>query len=271
MVIYADVMFFINLIFDYMALMVLGKIMKLRVRQWRIAASGALGAAGTVMLFCMDVSHVFLKLLLALVMIICAYGFSGKRTLSVFAAFLLIMAAVSGVVTAAVSVISTGTDSVIKNGIVYFDISGALLFIILLAAYPIICILSKGMRERRNRTVYLAEIERSGEKVTLSALFDSGNKLKEPITKRPVVVAEWESVRALFETDAEFETVVSKSDEYRLWVIPYHALGNSDGIIFAFLADRIQVDKRVTERVFIGITDQKFSNEYQALLNADLI
>lgn len=271
MVIYADVMFFINLIFDYLALIILGRMMKLRVKQWRIAVSGALGALGTVILFCMDISHVFFKLLLAFVMIVCAYDFSGRRTVSVFTAFLLIMAAVSGIVTAAVSVISTGTDSVIKNGIVYFDISPTLLFIILLAAYPIICILSKGMRERRNRTVYLTEIERFGKKVSLMALFDSGNKLKEPMTKRPVVVACWDAVRGLFDTDEEFETVVGKSDEYRLWVIPYHALGNRDGIIFAFLADRIQVDKRVTERVFIAITDQKFSDEYQALLNADLI
>lgn len=271
MVIYADVLFLINLIFDYMALTILGKFMKLYIKQWRVILGSALGAAGTVLIFCFGAQHVFLKAALAFVMILCAYGYEGRRTLKIFAAFLLIMAAISGIVTMLISVIPLGSDSVIRNGIVYFDISGVLLFVFLLIAYPLICLLSKGIRERKNRTVYLTKIERSGKTVTVNALFDSGNKLKEPITGRPVVVAEWEAVRELFEESVEFEQILDKAEEYKLWLIPYHALGNGSGRIFAFMADRIQIEKQVTERVFIGITDETFSKEYKALLNAELI
>lgn len=223
------------------------------------------------MIFCFGAQYIFLKALLAFLMILCAYGWMGKKTLSVFAAFLLIMAAVSGIVTVFISLISTGTDSVIRNGIVYFDISGTLLFLILFAAYPIICLLSRGLKSQKNRTIYLTRIERSGKSVSLNALFDSGNKLKEPITGRPVVVAEWEAVKDLFESPVDFEMLIDRAEDYRLWLIPYHALGKSDGRIFAFLADKIQIDKQITERVFIGVTGQTLSKEYQALLNADLI
>ncbi len=271
MVIYADVLFLVNFIFNYPALLILGKAMKLRVRQWRICLGGAVGALGSTLIFCAEIQSMLLKIPLAFLMIFCAYGWQGKQTFSVFAAFLLITAAVSGLASALVSAVSIGSDSAIRNGIVYFDISGKLLFMILLVVYPTICLLSKGLRARKNRKVYPTVIERAGKSVSVEALFDSGNKLKEPMTGRPVVVAEWEAVKDLFETPAEFSQLPEKIEEYRLWLIPYSALGKTDGRIFAFLADRISIEKQVTERVFIGVTNQTFAREYHALLNADLI
>ncbi len=268
MVIYADVLFLVNFIFNYPALLVLGKAMKLRVRQWRICAGGAVGAAGSTLIFCAAHSTLW-KLPLAFLMILCAYGRRGKQTFSVFAAFLVIMAAVSGLTAALASAVSAG--GAISNGIVYFDISGRLLFAILLAAYPAVCLLSKGLRARKNRRIYPAVIERAGRSVCVGALFDSGNKLKEPITGRPVVVAEWDAVKNLFESPPEFSHLPEKMEEYRLWLIPYNALGKTGGRIFAFPADRIKIENQITERVFIGVTNQTFSREYQALLNADLI
>lgn len=272
MVIYADVLFFINLIFNCITLIILGKAAKLRVKARRIIAAGAAGAAGTVVIFCLEAHYALLKALLAALMILCAYGLMDiKRISSVFAAFWLINAAVSGISAVLISLVSTGTDSVIKNGILYFDISGTLLFSILLVSYPLICLLSRGLRSRKNRAVYRAVIEKAGRSVYVDALFDSGNRLKEPITGRPVVVAEWTAVRDLFEAPVDFSELENKIEEYRLWIIPYNALGKTDGRIFAFPADRIQIEKRVTEHVFIGITDQMFAKEYHALLNADLI
>lgn len=270
MVIYADVLFLVNFIFDYAALILLGKLMKLYIHHLRIAAAGVVGAMGTVLIFCFGAWHVFLKIALAIIMILCAYGFHGKKTLQIFAAFGLIITALSGAVMLLVSVIPTGADSVIKNGIVYFDLPGGLLLALMLVSYPTVCLVSKGIRARKNRTVYRTVIERAGRSVTVNALFDSGNKLKEPITGRPVVVAEWSAVEELFEEKAAFEELTDKAEKYRLWIIPYKSLGGN-GRIFAFLADRIQADKHVTERVFIGVTNQKFTGEYQAVLNADLI
>lgn len=271
MVIYADVLFFINLIFNYMTLTILGKFMKLYIKQLRLIAGSALGAAGTVIIFCLDAANILFKCITAVVMVLCAYGYRGKKTISVFAAFAFIMAAVSGVSALIISIFPMRTDSVIRNGILYFDISGGLLFAVMLAAYPTVCLLSKAIRERKNRTVYKTKIEKSGRCVEVDALFDSGNKLKEPITGRPVLVAEWEAVRNLFEDSVDFDQILDKAEEYKLWVIPYKSLGNDSGRIFAFTADRIQVEKCVTERVFVGITNETFSNEYRALLNADLI
>lgn len=271
MVIYADVLFFINLVFDYMALILLGKVMKLRIKQWRVTLGSTVGAAGTVVVFCLDIKHIFPKAAIAFLMILCAYGRMGKKILSVFSAFLLMLAAISGVTAAIISVFSTGTDSIIKNGIVYFDISGKLLFVILLAAYPIICMLAKSIKSRRPGRFYLTTIELANRSVSLTALFDSGNILKEPITGKPVVVAEWSKVKALFDEPVDFDRLAEKMEEYRLWIIPYKALGKNNGKIFAFLADRIRIDEQITERVFVGITSGTLTGEYQALLNADLL
>lgn len=271
MVIYADVLFLINIIFDFLTLIILGKSMKLSIRKLRVVMGSAVGAAGTVVIFALEINSALLKAALAFVMIICAYGWAGRKMISRFAVFLLITASTSGIAAALISLIPTGTDSVIKNGIIYFDISGRLFLLILLAVYPILCILSKGIKSRVNRRTYMAEIKRDGRSVAVNALFDSGNTLKEPITGRPVVIAEWNAVKGLFENPVEFELLSDKMEDYKLWIVPYHALGKKQGRIFAFMADRIQIEEKVTERIFIGVTDQKLSEEYKALLNAELI
>lgn len=271
MVIYADTLFLINLIFNYMSLLVLGKLMKLSIKQLRIISGSAVGAAGTVIIFCMNIALPIFKAVPAFLMILCAYGWAGKKMVSRFAVFLLLLASISGIAIFAVSLLPAGVNSVIRNGIVYFDISGKLFFLILILAYPIVCILSKCLKSWRNRNIYIAEIQKENKSVKICALFDSGNKLREPITGKPVVIAEWDAVKALFENPVGFDFLTEKMEDYRLWIIPYHSLGNRQGRIFAFLADRIFIDGKVTERIFIGITDQKLSKEYQALLNADLI
>jgi stage II sporulation protein GA (sporulation sigma-E factor processing peptidase) len=271
MVIYADTLFAINLIFDYLALLILGKIMKLEIKQWRIFIGGAAGALGSMIIFCLDYDTAILKAVLAYIMILCAYKLKRKNIIPCFAIFLLILAAISGMTVMIISLLPLGTESILKNGMVYFDISGKLLFLILICVYPIICFVSKFLIKRKNRKIYNAVIEKSGKSVSISALFDSGNILKEPITARPVVVAEWNSVKCLFENPVEFDLLIEKAEEYKLWIIPYYALGTGNGRIFAFMADRIIVDDKVTEKVFIGVTNQKLSSEYQALLNSELI
>lgn len=271
MVIYADEMFFINFIFNYLALFILGKSMKLCIKKIRLLAAAAAGALCAVALFCLNTDLMIVKAGLAFIMIICAYGWNGRYIIYRFGVFLIILAAISGTVILLISLSPNAVNSVIKNGIIYFNISGKRFFVIFILSYPVVSLLYKGLKEWRNRKLYTTMIQRGNRTITVKALFDSGNKLKEPITGKPVMIAEWNTVKNLFENPVEFEALIEKAEEYKLWIIPYHALGNMNGRILAFLADRILVDEKVIERVFVGITEQKISGEYNALLNADLL
>lgn len=269
MEIYVDELFFINLIFNYMALFILGKIMRLRIKQYRVLLGAGLGAAGAVIIFCLEKNNVIIRLIMALVMILCAFGGKRAHLLRRLVLFMVIIMAVSGAVTAIFSVLPVG--GIIKNGIMYYNISEKLFFIILLAVYPIVCAVFKFLSNRRKKQIYTAKIQKSDKSVTVSALYDSGNRLREPITGRAVMIAEWDAVKNLFDAPCEYDEILDNAQALKLWIVPYRALGKKDGRIFAFLADRISVDEKNTEKIFVGITNQKLAKEYNALLNCEFI
>ena len=111
--------------------------------------------------------------------------------------------------------------------------------------------------------------------VTVTALFDSGNLLKEPVTGKYVSILEWDYVKKLFGAEYEFSDIENHAEEMKLWVIPFNSLGNSSGMLFAFLADNITIpeEKKIIDKTFIGIYGGVLSknNEYHALINAGLL
>ena len=85
------------------------------------------------------------------------------------------------------------------------------------------------------------------------------------------MIAEWDAVKNLFDAPCEYDEILDNAQALKLWIVPYRALGKKDGRIFAFLADRISVDEKNTEKIFVGITNQKLAKEYNALLNCEFI
>ena len=111
--------------------------------------------------------------------------------------------------------------------------------------------------------------------ITVSALFDSGNLLKEPITGKCVSILEWEAAKELFDTEIEFSDIENYIEDMKLWAVPFNSLGNSSDVLFAFLADEINIpeENKTIDKTFIGLYGSRLSNneEYHALINAGLL
>ena len=109
--------------------------------------------------------------------------------------------------------------------------------------------------------------------ITVSALFDSGNLLKEPITGKYVSILEWEAAKELFDTEIEFSDIENYIEDMKLWAVPFNSLGNSSDV--AFLADEINIpeENKTIDKTFIGLYGSRLSNneEYHALINAGLL
>ena len=185
----------------------------------------------------------------------------------------------SGIVTFAMifilSVYRGSIGMMIKSGIVYFNIPPVIFGITLILAYIIMFFFIKMFKNRKNKKYYILTLTHHDKTITLTALFDSGNLLREPVTGKYVTIVEWEKVKELIGADYEFSDIEKHAEELKLWVVPFRAIGKSDGMLFAFIADRLSIpeEKRTEERVFIGIYDKNLSvnREYSALLSADLI
>lgn len=146
-------------------------------------------------------------------------------------------------------------------------------------------------RIKRERIITEITILLDNKKAAVMALVDTGNALNEPITKAPVVVAEYTSIKELLPMDVQdiFEQnnqndfnmiahIMSNSDLVtRFRVIPFKSLGKENGMLLGFKPDEVQLVEnnkhQNIKNIIIGIYNKKLSNsgEYSALIHPDIL
>lgn len=279
MVVYADVIFLINFISAYIMLYILGKaINKVRIRKKRLFLASVLGAAGAAVVFCVEMPTAlsYLTRILAVFLMIFTAFFEQRKQLLNQILWLVLMSGIMIFSMMLITALIKNTVSVvIKAGIVYFDIPPKVFLFAFILSYFVLIFFLKVFKNRKNKKYYIMSVTHNDKTVTVTALFDSGNLLKEPVTGKYVSILEWDYVKKLFGAEYEFSDIENHAEEMKLWVIPFNSLGNSSGMLFAFLADNITIpeEKKIIDKTFIGIYGGVLSknNEYHALINAGLL
>ncbi len=130
------------------------------------------------------------------------------------------------------------------------------------------------------------------KEVKVEGMLDTGNKLKEPISREPVVVVQYHALREILpqdvkeyfdETDDMFpdlmsEALTTSSLASRLCFIPYTSLGRKNGFLIGFRPQGLSLweqdrEIKVAQKAVIAVYLQPFSPQaqYQALLPPDLV
>ena len=166
-------------------------------------------------------------------------------------------------------------NTVIKSGVVYFDLPQRMFLPMLVISFAAVTVFMKILRRKRAKRLYDITVIYGSKKITVTALFDSGNLLKEPITGKAVNLIEWKKARSLFCGDYTAETIIFNDEGIKLYAVPYRTVGIKSGIIYAFSPDRIEIlgENRTIDNALVGLYDGRLSkgNEYNALLSADMI
>lgn len=157
----------------------------------------------------------------------------------------------------------------------------------LVVAGVIVRLLSRLWAQRRLGPVFVdAEVHVQGRTCTVRALVDSGNQLKDPHTKLPVMVVEREAVRALMPAGSLPDFMAGVVDTpgphweeggrpFPLRLVPYRSLGRQ-GLLVGFRPDYVILTgpdgPRMRSDIVIGIYDERLSQDgsYSALLPAGL-
>lgn len=110
------------------------------------------------------------------------------------------------------------------------------------------------MAARTERRRYVPVSIRHGEKrAFMTALVDSGNLLRDPVTGRPVLVADGEAARQLLSLSPEqlADPVGTMEKEMLpgLRLIPYHAVGNPQGLLLGLKADEVRIGGEKTGHI----------------------
>ena len=267
--VYIDVLIGVNIYINYFLLLMTAFILHERVRRTRLCLAALIGALGCCVIF-LDLPYFFLGVLiktaLAAVMVLTAFGFSRLR-LFFFRTVILtaVTFTLAGLMIAVKNLFSTTFISV-RYFSVYLDVSPLFLIFTTVVCYLLMTLVAR-ISARRNTGALncRVKIEHNGKSAEAIAFLDTGNRLTEPFSGFPVLIADRKSVAAVIPDEFDTET----SAGVRL--IPYSSLGG-DGLLRAFLPDSVTVstkEKSVTAtNVYVAVTDRK---DNAALINPDIL
>ncbi len=174
---------------------------------------------------------------------------------------------------AAMSVIAYGTGkSALRRGIVFFLLSMALgglatgfaeagvwTLVLSAAVMWLLCLLGFGGGKTGDRYASVTVTHR-GKMLRMTALVDTGNTLLDPISQRPVLVADAGAAQKLLGLSVEdlehpLDTLTGGSC-LGLRLIPYTSVGKSAGLLLAMKADRVEINGEEKD-VLIGFAPQR--------------
>lgn len=302
MIVYADLVFLLNLLIDAAVLQATAWCRRLRPPWWRLWLGAVLGALYAMVVLVPELSALYsfpFKVLFSLAMIFAVFGF---RSLQFFlgnaAVFYLInFAAAGGVFALHYMLQSSGEvlDSILftSGGAAFrVEIGTAFIIIASIAAVFYFRKVWSFMKQREAKARFKAEVavRIEGETVTCAGLIDTGNQLYDPLTRTPVMVMEvrcWERLIGgtwlnLIERE-DMEAVIEALEREhvpwhnRLRLVPYHGIQKGTQFMLALKPDEVKITvdgKEIrAEKVLVGLKGGTLSREgaYRAIVHPALL
>jgi stage II sporulation protein GA (sporulation sigma-E factor processing peptidase) len=302
-IVYVDLIFFMNFIIDGALLLATGWTRKIKMKGWRIAAGAGIGASYVILMLFPEMSFLFtlfIKFLFSLMMLWVSYGYGQlQRFLRTLGAFYLINFVAAGGILGIHYMLLSSND--VMNGIWYthtgglsFELKLSLGFVLLaitLVIWFYVRVTRGGQRQKEvsqwitDVTIHLDTFEYS-----CKGLIDTGNRLYDPLTKMPVMVVEvdyWKNylpeswIKRIHK--AEVEEIIADLDNVsfdgreRIRLIPFRGINKGGQFMLAIKPDHVLVrfnEQWITSgKVLVGFDGGRLSSDgaYQAILHPALI
>ena len=279
---------------------------KRKVVIWRLLLSAGVGASYVVMMFMPALSFLFtflVKFLFSVVMLWIAFGFvslqSYIRNLGAF--YIVNFAAAGGILGIHYLLQSSGE---LWNGIWYtatggmgFSLEIGTLFTLVVFTLVLLWfrMVVAGRRRQENLSSYYAEvlIELEQTRISCTGLIDTGNQLRDPLSRLPVMVTEmslWQPYMPQSFSQAAQNSGLSADNLILQWtedeafpwrdrlrLIPYRGVNRGSQFMLALKPDKVTVTMEnksyLTTRVLVGLDGGTLSSEgsYRAIIHPALM
>lgn len=279
--VYIDSLFIINLVVNYIMLLVTAKICAASVRRLRLlgaAAAGAAYAVAAVIPAAAFLSSPFVKIAFGILMALAAFG-GQVRFIRTTLVFFAVSAAFGGVVMAA-SLFGGGS----VFGGLFTSASLRILILSFVVGYVILTLVFKRSARHKGGTIVPVTVRHAGREVLVRALRDTGNALADPLSGRPVMIAGVGDLKPLFTSGVAavlsglgksgavevLEELSEHERTMRFSLIPYSTVGVSGGMLLAFKPDEIVVDGKIRTGMLLALSPNSVSESgaYSALIGA---
>lgn len=274
MIVYADVLVFLNLIVDYLLLCVTGKIVKIKSSVPRMVLGALIGALSSLYIFFPQggiLAETAVKLVFCGLMALAAFGFGGTKGFLRKMGVLFLVTCAYGGIMIAVWYLFKPYGMVVNNSVVYFNISPTVLIIASVVAYIAFTVLSRIFSvSSKYAEKCRIKVTANGRDTEFSAIVDTGNSIEDIFGKSEVIIVDKECAKRLF------GTLDSDSPQLRP---RYRALPcgtvSGDGMLDGYRCDSAVVtanSKTVTlEKPILAISKLPLKDGYSGIINPKTI
>lgn len=291
--IYADSLFLINFFMVYFIFWTVNKFIKNKVKIKSLFLGAFLASFFYLILiifipFKNSLSFFLITIIILLSIFI---SFKPKNIKDFFKLFLLVNLVSFAFGGACIGIFYYTNFSNILGGMVNFTLNNFSLKLLLICigfSYIIIK-LSLNWYKRiffKGQSFYEITLYKNDKNIKLNALLDTGNCLKEPISKKPVLIAEFfaiekiltEPLRKIFRNNEEdnLEKLLEFGTENNIRFIPFKSIGKENGLMLGIKIDALEIKSEkpiFIKDAIVGISNLKISKDglYNALLNPEML
>ena len=189
MKIYIDLLLLLNFGFDFILLLSVSLILRRNTEIYKLMLGAFLGSISILTLFIKinSIELFLIKIIISIIMCLTSFGYRNIKYTMKNIIFLYISSIILGGALYLLNI-----ELSYKNqGIIFYKNKLSINFIILIISTPIIIyIYIRECKElKQNYSNYhKVEIEVKGEKIKCNGFLDTGNKLKDPYKKRPIIL-----------------------------------------------------------------------------------
>lgn len=254
---YIDVLFLVNFMMDYILLLLVRKILKCSATHGNICLGALTGSVLTCLVVVMPIPYAFVKFILFHAVVNAAMIKAGLRirwNRTFVKAMILLY--ISGFL---VGGVFEYLNQYVKAGSLFFAIAVACYYI----SSGILSFLTAVFHIGEYR--YKVTLYWKSREYTVFAMLDTGNRLRDEVTGKPV------SIIGPKEAGALFGGKMPEGMRY----IAYHTIGRKKGIMPVVTLDRLRIygeEEQWVEKPLVGISEEDISagKEYGMILNPDI-
>lgn len=254
--VYVDSVFVLNALMDYLLLLATGRLAGVPLRRRRYILAALAGGAYAVAVFLPGWEFLAsppVKLAAGVLMAVAAFG-GEERFFRLTLLFFAVSSAMAGCVLALG--LLAGNRVPVANGVFYTDVNARVLLIAAAAAYLVLGVIFRASAGHGfGGRLLPVRVGLNGRAAVLTALWDTGNALREPGSGEAVLVAAPGALDGLLPGEARrlltrealrspadvLEPLRRASPELRPRLLPYHAVGTAGGLLLAVRLDWAEI------------------------------
>ena len=263
MIIYVDILLFLNAVIDYFLILAASALTARKIKEKRLIIACLFASVTSLYIFAPEthpIIDLLIRILISMAVTFVAFGFKSfslflKSTTAVIAVTFLY----NGIAVAFWNIFKPNS-MVIKNNVVYLNISAIEMIGFSLLGYILIRI-GKFLACRFSPHAKRVDISfiNQNSLVETKALVDSGNSLKDIYFGKNVVITDIKTASEIF-CDIKTKTPL---------LLPFESIGGN-GMIKAYYCDAVKIGNKTLDKTLVAVCEKNFEGDYRAIVSPEI-